>query len=220
MRGHVLLASLEGRLAVWQVSPAAVRSGAWAFDLPVDATQARALLSLIERRALAGLDRDDDWAVVSELGRIAGVAIPATYRDAWVDLAQVHLEVAHAREELARVLRERRREAKQRTPSEGGASLAALTYTYPVSSEPWPRELPEALHAAQLALPISPAGPAERAALGKALLLHAAHERWADTESVRLRREWLRDVPGPHPRTLPPRWQERLTASYEAVLEL
>ena len=72
---------------------------------PADPAWARTALSLVERRAVAGLDPDTDMAVLD--GRPPGRSpLPGQYAENWINLRRALLEVAEIRSALAQAAAE------------------------------------------------------------------------------------------------------------------
>lgn len=200
------------RLAIWQTSPTGYKSGAWTFDRPPDRAQARLALALVERRAVAGTDRDEDLRILRQLTDAADVPFPTARAEHWVDLRRVHLEIAAVRDELDKAV-----ENSQHTAT---AKPQPLAYHYDVAVDPLPADLTDALAFYRLVQPRSDAEPAAIRALSAANLLGPAVTRWQDTETARLRRDYLRSLGGNAARPLPPRWLGHLTAMYPVTFDL
>jgi hypothetical protein len=212
-RGHVLLGRDQDTIAVWQVSATGARSGAWTGAL-TDRAWARSALTLVERRAPAGLDRDADAAVLCALGETAGVSVPDPYLEHWVDLRHALDEVADVRRELAAAV-----DAYGASPTTG--TPTPLSYALDLPSEPLPTDTSAALAALGLQLPLTEhRKPASADAHGKAMVLAGLLRWWSDTETSRVRRTYLRPHGGPTPRPLPPRWLSHLQAVFTAAFDL
>jgi hypothetical protein len=207
-----MLAESEGQLAIWHVSPGGERTGAWSMPVVDSRREAWRLLRLIEHRAIAGLRHDDDLDVLRRLADQAGVPVPSTCSDHWVDVCTLSFEIAEVRARLRDAVANHQRTSKSR--------LAALAFEHEAETEPLPRDVPAALSRASLALPVADTNDSIKAALGAAMLVAAAARSWQDTELVRLRRPYLVISGGPAQRVLPPRWLSHLRSTADMTFSL
>jgi hypothetical protein len=212
IRGHVVLSSSADRIAIWQVTPTGQKSGAWVYSLDDTREQAQRILTLVQRRAIAGTDRDDDITMLRRIAQAAAVSLPSAYAQQWIDLREILAEVVATRQRLSQLVEEH--------GAKSAGSLQPLAYTYQIEDVSLPGDALRALAVLGLALPQEgETEPIARTALAKANILGAAIARWVDTESARLRRTYLRQEGGSSARPLPPEWLSRLTAVYTAPFD-
>lgn len=212
IRGHTALGSSADRIAIWHVTPTGQKSGAWVYGRDESREQARTILTLIERRAIAGTDQDEDVTLLRKIAKSGGVSLPTAYTEHWIDLRVIFAEILGTRQRLGQLVKEHSAEAT--------GSLQPLAYTYQLDASPLPDDPLRALTVLGLAPPPEGSEPSARTALAKASILSAAIARWADTESARLRRTYLRQEGGPSARPLPPTWHSRLRTLYGAAFSL
>jgi hypothetical protein len=209
-RGHVTLAAVAGTVAIWQLSATGTPTGAWTGDTG-DGQFARTALTLVERRAVAGLTPESDLAILEALARVAEAEVPKVYADHYVDVGAALREVAEVRVALAVAAAEHA----------GKGKLQPLAYVYDLPQRGPPDQLTAALQMLAMRLPASDdRGPAASEALAKSMLLGAATRRWEDTESARLRRAYLRGHGGPTARPLPSGWLAHLEEVYRVPFDL
>ncbi|GAB2781308.1 DUF6218 family protein [Amycolatopsis magusensis] len=185
-------------LAVWQVSPLGAPTGAWVMPCEEafgSVENARLLLSLIERRAIAA----GDPAAMNHLLERWSAAADLVGEGAWWTAHLFSPVVAFTET----VSRRRRYESTVATAKEAKKSITALE---------WAHELPEdttveSFSALRGTARISPAVgvPVVSEVLTTARVLRWLVEVWSDTEMVKNRREYVRAVHGAT-EPLPPEW--------------
>lgn len=203
-RGHTVLVRQDDRLALWTVAPSGQRTGAWVVETGLTRDRARQLLTLLERRVLAGSDRQADVAAAETMAGAAGVALPTALTDAWLDVFEAIEEVAETRRELA----------------SAGARAKSKPPVYRFDLADLPPDIDGALGRLRLTNPGMGAEPAAAAALATCRLLEAAVQAWQETESARLRRKVMHQFGGAAVRPLPPRWLSKLRQAYPIRIDV
>lgn len=198
IRGFAVLGHAVGELAVWGLAISGERGWAAVEYGDVTPDRARALLSVIERRALVGIDRDADLEAIRRLAAVANIAVPSEVEASWLGVLEMFGDVAEVRASIA-------------------AAGGHLSYN---------RSLPDAGGDVEQVLadlrlvPPRPESATACQALAVCVLISAAVGAWDDTEIARVRRSSLHGVGGPRARAVPDRWFSALTRAYSTTFEL
>jgi hypothetical protein len=197
-RGFTVLGHADGELAIWSLTTASQRGWAAVERGDVSSERARALLGVLDQRAIVGLNCDTDVGAVGRLADAARVRVCDSARSCWLDVFQLFEDVADVRARLAAVGSE---------PS------------YKASMPTLQRDLGQALAALKV-VPPQPESAAARQALAVCVLFSAALRLWEDTEIARVRRKNLHPYGGPWPRPVHERWRSALTRAYSDQFQL
>lgn len=193
-KGHVVFGRAADTFALWTVAPSGQRTGAWVEHINLGRDRAAQLLTVVERRVIAGIDRSADLDVLRLLADAADVEVPDSLADCWLDLFDAADEIQQVRQQLTEA------QPSKTKPPEYRFQLTDL-----------PRIVDAALQQLQVVAPRGGGGQAADQALAQCYLLGALVEAWQETERARLRRKALHHLGGPTPRPLPERWLARLT---------
>lgn len=199
-------------LALWQVSPEGIATGAWvapeseAFGQPELAKQ---FLACANRRAVTGRDRDSATDIMARLSEAAGIELSQGLLDcAGFSLIEAFADVLKCRREYELSVDERRGRNKQIVP---------LDWQRDLSKEPNPVDVDDLRKMSRLAVP--PGAPAVSEALLVSRLLRWLVELWSETEQTKNRRRYVGDAFG-FPTALPPRWLNAVHTAYHSKVTL
>ncbi|GGM61705.1 hypothetical protein GCM10012275_35800 [Longimycelium tulufanense] len=210
MLGHVVLgrgAGHDGRdaLAVWQMSPDGLNTGAWvkpvekAFD---DAGTAGELLDAAFGRLVVAWDPEPAVEILRRLAE----TVPARHLDpAELSLRDALRQVAEVREVCDKRVAEERQQKKNITPLEWNFVLP----------DPLPHSAEEFRRSVGLVRPHA-ACPAATDVLTTCHLLTWCVQAWQDTATAIARRDYLRQSLG-EPHVLPAGWEKLLADTYLAA---
>ncbi|MGH4002024.1 MAG: DUF6218 family protein [Pseudonocardiaceae bacterium] len=197
-------------VALWQVSPEGIATGAWAapksevFGQPELAKQ---FLACANRRAVTGRDRDSATNVMTRLSEAAGIELSQGLLDSTsFGLAETFTDVLEWRREYELFVEQQRWHNKRIVP---------LDWQRDLSNEPTPVDLDGLQKLSRLAVP--PGASAVSEALLGSRLLRWLVGLWSETEQTKNRRRYVADKFGP-PTALPPTWLNAVQAAYHSKL--
>ncbi|EWT04643.1 hypothetical protein N864_10640 [Intrasporangium chromatireducens Q5-1] len=186
----------RSQVAVWQVNFAGVACGAWLLDAR-NKEHALDILALCDRRAVID-DSPSSVQLILELADMARVEIPeAVMKERLASLDGLLSATAAARRAHA--------EAVVAYGKSEGKKLAPLA---------WRTEVPPSLDQLRPSQYRGWAGKGTAPhAFGMSVLSRQLVQLWTDTETVRLRRKYLREQFGPA-QVLPEAWRDAALAAY------
>ena len=204
VRGHVVLAKGDDQtgeaLAVWRVGPTGQAGGAWITPMDLvhdDAGRSRQIFDLLRDRCLVDWDGKRSAGVLDRVADLLPPGLAARMASNILLFPDLINEVAEQRRRL-----------------ESTVEAYRAQTTSKILPLVWPQDIPEdAQQARQLVTGNTPLGasPVATEALALAGTLQRVCQLWQDTEQVRHRRSYLRDLGTPEP--LPPTWLARLRAA-------
>jgi hypothetical protein len=185
-------------LALWQVSPEGVASGAWVVrqaEAFGDEQVARKLLTCLDGRAVTGIEKQTVGRALARLSKTARLEV----RDEWWSArsyspVEVFAEVVARRTAYQKTIEARQQTTKNVAPLE------------------WPRDFPPEELPANFeglrelsTIAIAVGAPAVSEVLTVSRVLRWLAEMWVQTEQAKNRRPYLRHSHG-DPEPLPPGW--------------
>jgi hypothetical protein len=200
VRGHAVIAiglDADGgeAIAIWRLGPTGVPVGAWVMSLDTareNPDDLRGIMTMMRGRCLVGWSTDDPVRTLDRLAAVLPPAVISGLASGVVAIPDLLAEIAEQRTRYADALEQYR----------------SITKSKIVPLE-WSREIPPPHTLTPRHL--GAASPVAGQALAVAGALHAAIGLWQDTESVRYRRPYLRQLG--QPQALPPRWVARLRSA-------
>lgn len=198
-------------LAVWQVSPQGALTGAWLVPTVEAFTvkeTARRLLTLIERRGITGMTPDDVEHAVSRLTAAGGIGEERWWERQVFSPVQGFREILARRQEIDMVIEAARQTRK---------NVAALEWTHDFPDDVAPQSVEDLRQLATIGAESGTLAGGAAVTVGQ--VLRWLVRVWAETEQVKNRRGYVREVLGER-EALPPAWLAAVQTASATVLPL
>jgi hypothetical protein len=207
VRAPMVVDEYEESAVLWQVDLLGNPCGAWVF--PYDgAKTSRKLLALCDRRALIAVDPSGPAKLLASWANACGVQVDHSLDDRICSIPSLLESTVSARATYAAAVQEEERRGNKR--------LAPLTWTGRLT-HPVATTAEELFAAGSIQMPPEPVESANARATVR--LTAWAIGLWRETESLRVRRPYLRTQFGPE-QPLPQSWRSALLAAYRSDFDL
>lgn len=204
VRGPIIVGMHAGQAVIWQIDLLGTPCGAWVKPYEGSST-ARELLAKCDRRAIVTTNPVGAVNLLVEWAKDGDVPVDqADLRTRICSIPTLLDEVAKARHTYTTEVRDK----EQRE----GKRLAALNWEVDI-----PGQVPTTFQALLDCASVNThtASPEVARVLITARLAQWAIRTWTNTESIRVRRPYLREPFGPA-QPLPPSWRAAVTSAYDA----